>query len=81
MALLRLSSSWATFAPLMSVAQRGAGFALVVREPFASRTSPNFGKYERNAHKPDLPKVKQFGLVRTAYFPRHVKLTERRILI
>ena len=61
------------FAPLMrAAAECRVGFTLVPREPFASRTARNIGKYERNAIQPDLPKVEQIGLARNAYFPRDI---------
>jgi hypothetical protein len=43
------ASRWATFASLMSVAQCRVGFALVGREPFASRTSPNLRKHGKHS--------------------------------
>ena len=64
-----------TFASLISVVATRRGVnPLLCKLTFAERTSPNCRKYSRNAHKPDLPKMEQLGIVRPAlsgtYFPR-----------
>ena len=64
------------------VATRREVNPLLGKLTFAERTSPNCGKYLRNAHKPDLPKMEQLGLVRPAlsgtYFPRRVSGNSKR---